>query len=72
MMEQTAHRLSSFWTQFSDNYLYGSRDNKKSKTRQKQMRLLQIFFGNAVDREVLKPFALKKYTCTLLLETTWI
>ena len=34
------------------------------------MRFLQIFFGNAVDREVLKPFALKKYTCTLLLETT--
>ena len=34
------------------------------------MRLLQIFFGNAVDREVLKPCALKKYTYTLLLETT--
>ena len=31
MMEQTAHRLSSFWTQFSDNYLYGSRDNKKAE-----------------------------------------
>ena len=59
MMEQTAHRLSSFWTQFSDNYLYGSRDNKKSKTRQKQMRLLQIFFRQCCWSWSIETFCLE-------------
>lgn len=45
----------------------GSRDSEQNK---KQMRLLQIFFGHAGDREVLKPFTPTKYSGTLLLETT--
>lgn len=43
MMEQTAHRLSSFWTQFYDNYLWGSRWSWQW-TKQKTDEVIANFF----------------------------
>ena len=45
----------------------GGRDSEQNK---KKMRLLQIFFGHAGDREVLKPFTSTKYSCTSRLHET--